>query len=508
MRRALAAIHRSVRGALRQTPRAAWICGLVALINAACWSIITPPFEMVDEPFHFAYVQKLAETGTLPRSSDIELPEEETVAMRDLDLQEVRFHPENHPVTTRAQERTLQHDLAQPLHRSAPEGPSSPQVKGKHSSRTVYSGAAEPPLYYALQTIPYFLGSGGTLLERLELMRLLSALLAGVTAFFAYLFVREVLPGASWAWIVGGMSIALTPLLGVMSGAVNNDALLYAASAALFFLFARAFRRGLTNGLAIAIGLVIAVGLSAKPNFLGLVPGVIIGLLALSIRAAGTSRRTAYSSLALAIGIGAIPVYLDVVINSFSHYPGFAVLTTNLHQTSRGSLSSEISYVWQLYLPRLPGMSLQFPGVSTTAQWFNSSVGLYGWLDTPFPTWVDRLAVIPVVLLTVLGVRALVMLRATLRRRLVELTVYGLMGVGLLALIGAANYTARLTEESADFIQPRYLLPLLALLGSALALSARGAGRRFGPVVGAVIVMLFLAYDVFSQLQVVARFYG
>jgi hypothetical protein len=37
---------------------------------------------------------------------------------------------------------------------------------------------------------------------------------------------------------------------------------------------------------------------------------------------------------------------------------------------------------------------------------------------------------------------------------------------------------------------------------------ARGAGRRRGPAAAALIVVLFLAHDVFSRLLVVARFYG
>jgi len=32
--------------ALRRVPRAAWICALVAFLNAACWSLITPPFQV------------------------------------------------------------------------------------------------------------------------------------------------------------------------------------------------------------------------------------------------------------------------------------------------------------------------------------------------------------------------------------------------------------------------------------------------------------------------------
>ena len=167
----------------------------------------------------------------------------------------------------------------------------------------------------------------------------------------------------------------------------------------------------------------------------------------------------------------------------------------------------EISYIWQFYLPRLPGMANDFPGISTTRQiWFNRSVGLYGWLDTPFPVWVYNIALIPAALLAILGIRGLITVRATLRRRLVELAVYALMSVGLLALIAGQSYTS--LTESGTYGEPRYLLPLLALAGAALVLSARGAGRRWGPAVGTLIVVLFLAHDIFSQLQVVARFYG
>ena len=83
----------------------------------------------------------------------------------------------------------------------------------------------QPPLYYALEAIPYKLASGATLLDRLALMRLLSALMAGATALLTFLFVRECLPSRPWAWTVGGLGAALVPLLGFVSGGVNPDAL-------------------------------------------------------------------------------------------------------------------------------------------------------------------------------------------------------------------------------------------------------------------------------------------
>ena len=76
-----------------------------------------------------------------------------------------------------------------------------------------------------------------------------------------------------------------------------------------------------------------------------------------------------------------------------------------------------------------------------------------------------------------------------------------------MVLIGTSAYLNE-EGESLGFAEPRYLLPLLPLFAAVLALAARGAGRRWGPAVGALIVALFLAHDVFSQLLVVARFYG
>jgi hypothetical protein len=482
--------------ALRRLPRAAWICALIACLNAICWSVLTPPFQVPDEPAHFAYVQQIAETGTLPTPAGNPnyASQEELVALRDLHQAQVRWYPEKHPVDTQAQQRRLQEDLAQPLGRTGAGG----------------AGVAtsQPPLYYALATIPYGLGSGGTLLDRLELMRLLSALMAGLTALFAYLFVREAVPGVAWAWSVGGLGVALAPALGLMGGAVNPDAMLFAVSAATFYLLALAFRRGLTPRLAIAIGVVTAIGLLSKVNFIGLVPGVGVGLLVLALRAARTSRRTAYRSLALAVTIAASPVCLYLLINLFSNHAGLGVVSSAIHLTNeRGSVLDEISYIWQSYLPRLPGMANDFPGISTTRQvWFDRSIGFYGWNDTSFPVWVESIALIPAALLAILAIRALVTVRATVRRRLVELAVYALMGAGLLALIGADSYLV--PGEPGTYSEPRYLLPLLPLLGAALVLSARGAGRRWGPVAGALIVVLFLAHDVFSQLQVTARFYG
>jgi hypothetical protein len=489
--------RRAARGlaVLRLVPGAAWTCALIACLNAVCWSLITPPFQLPDEPAHFAYVQRVAEDGALPTSDRTVYSPEEQVALADLHQRAVRSHPEAHGIVSVAEHRRLEHDLAAPADRSG---------KGNAGE-----AATEPPLYYALEAIPYGLASSGSLLDRLELMRVLSALMAGLTALFVYLFLREALPAAPWAWAVGGSAAALAPLLGFMSGAVNPDALLFTASAALFYCFAATFRRGLTPRLAVAIGAVTAIGLLTKLNFTGLLPGVALGLVLLAAREARASRSNALRCLALGLGIAAIPPLASTFINPLSHHPGAGVGSTVSALTSGGrSLSGEISYIWQLYLPRLPGMHVDFPGIFPAHQiWFDRSVGLYGWLDTPFPRWVDTAALALTGVLAALCIRSLVAGRALLWSRVGELAVYAVMAAGIMVLTGAASY-GEFPLRAGGFGEPRYMLPLLALGGALLALSARGAGRRWGPTVGALVVALFFAHDLFSQLQVITRFYG
>ena len=391
----------------------------------------------------------------------------------------------------------MQSDLAQPLSRRGPGG------AGVASS--------EPPLYYALAAIPYALGSSGSILDRLELIRLLSALLAGLTTLFVFLFLRESLPRLRWAWTVGGLGVALAPLLGFASSTVNPDALLFTISAAVFYCLARAFRRGLTTRSAITIGLLTAAGLSTKLNFAGLAPGVIVGLILLVRREARTSGPSVYyRMLAPALAIAVSPGVLYGLVNILSNHETFGLVSggaTGL-TSSQHTVSGAISYIWQFYLPRLPFMHDDLPGLFTTRQiWFRDVIGLYGWGDTAFPGWVYDFALLPVSLILVLCARALVLVRASLRERVSELATYSLMSVGLLVLVGASGYLA-FPGSAVEFTDARYLLPMVALWGAVLALAARGAGKRWGPVAGILIVVLVIAHDLFSQLQVIARYYG
>ncbi len=481
------------REILRRVPKVAWLCALVACLNAAAWSVITPPFQVPDEPEHVAYVNQLARTGSLPTKNYDLFSEEENAALTDLRLQMVAEQPELQTISSRAEQRKLEQDLQ----------------TAKQSSNTGSAGAgvatSQPPLYYALQTIPFTL-AGGNLLDRIALMRLFSALIGGLTALFTYLFLRELLPRVPWAWTVGALGVALAPLLGFESGAVTPDVMLYAVTAGLFYGLARGFRRGLTRRDAIALGAATAIGFATKLNFIGLAPGVILGLIWLSVRASKVLGRAAYVTLAIALLLALSPVLIFMFIHLASGAPLFGIVSGTVGGL-HGSLWHQLSYMWELYLPKLPGMHNYFVGITMPFFWFRGYVGLYGWLDTTFPVWVYELALLFAFVIGGLCIRELVGCASVLRARIPELIVYAVMAIGLMGLIGASSYLAY-PRANAEFAQARYLLPLIPLLGAVVALAARGAGRRWGPVVGAAMVLLFLGHDIFSQLQEVARFYG
>ncbi len=171
-----------------------------------------------------------------------------------------------------------------------------------------------------------------------------------------------------------------------------------------------------------------------------------------------------------------------------------------------GSIFNKISYMWQFYLPRLPGMTNYFPSLNTTrGLWFDRGRGLLRLAGHDLPDVGDNLALGLVAILTGLFVRSLSVCRAALRARFAEVCVYAAMALGVLGLVGLSSYV-----DSAEglFADPRYLLPLISLLGGALALVARAGGRRLGPVLGTLIIVLFMAHNIFSQLLVLGRYYA
>jgi hypothetical protein len=463
----------------------------VAVLNAGAWSLITPPFEVPDEAAHVAYVQSLAETGRAPaRPPALTVSREQAAAMADSGYGTATGWTYRAAVWSRRQEGRLAVDQARHLSRR----------------QTIPAGEAEPepPLYYALQAIPYRVAHAAPLLDRIMLMRLCSALLAGATALLSFLFLRECLPAKPWAWAVGGLGVALAPMLGFVAGGVNPDALLFALSAALFLCVARAWRRGVTLRLALAVGALVAAGMLTKVNFYGLVPGVLLGLTL-------AARRTTLAWDRRAVGlVGAAVLLAGGLFAAGAAFEALAwhrsVLAARpIAPESHVGLWDHAGYVWQVFLPRLPFQprtALTEPGYE---QLFRSFVGAFGPMVVWFPAWAYRLAAVALAVTVLLAARVLHADPRELRWRRGELAGYVATAGLLMLLIGLS---ADLRRNLIGIVQGRYLLPLLPFLGALLALGARGAGERWGRSAGVAIVAGVVVLSLFGQLLTIAWFYG
>jgi 4-amino-4-deoxy-L-arabinose transferase-like glycosyltransferase len=482
-----------LRGVAVRVPRAAYLCALVGMLNALAWSVITPPFEVPDENGHYAYVQQLAETGSLPQAlaTYVGLSPAEDAMLVDTKAFQLPGQPTNPAVLTAVEQQQLQADERRNL-----------RARG---SGDALSASANPPLYYALESVPFLLSPSGTVLNRLALMRALSAVFAGLTVLFAFMFLRELLPRTRWAWTVGALAVALQPLFAFISGGVNNDVLLYTFSAALFFTVARMFHRGLTVRRGLAIGLAAGFGLVTKFTLLGFMPGVALALLFGCRRARW--RRPALLGAALAGVAAVVPTAVYLKLLSRPITPGGIGGSGRSAVTGLTfNFAGEVAHIWSLFLPRLPGMHVHFVHIELWHEWFMGLVGRFGWLDTSFPFWVYIVAAFVAVPLILAALADLVRERRALWPRLDELVVYLAMVGGLCVEIGVESYRS-LVSTGATFEQPRYMLPALCIYAAVVALAARLPGPRWGLILGSGFVTIALAHDVFAQIQTIARYY-
>jgi hypothetical protein len=90
---------------------------------------------------------------------------------------------------------------------------------------------------------------------------------------------------------------------------------------------------------------------------------------------------------------------------------------------------------------------------------------------------------------------------------LAELVVLGLGLLGVLTVVGLEQYHALLHGQP-QFLQARYLLPLLALYGGLIAVAVRGAGRRAAPYLIIVLAGLAVLHELSSLVLTVSRYYA
>jgi hypothetical protein len=144
------------------------------------------------------------------------------------------------------------------------------------------------------------------------------------------------------------------------------------------------------------------------------------------------------------------------------------------------------------------------PGLGVYDIWVQEGIGKFGWLAVPLPGEVYAAAG---AVAGALGLAALWFV-ARLRSR-TALCLLGFLAIALIALLGGLHVTdyRSLINGQGRVLQGRYLLPVIGLLGLAVALVVKRMPARIRPAACAGLFVLLLSLQVLSMSAVIEAFY-
>jgi hypothetical protein len=472
---------------------------VVAFVNAAAWSLITPAWQGPDEPDHFAYVQSLAERGQVPDRQQAERGAFSTGLAGALDATRtysVVALGDTKPPWLEADERR---------YFNAPARETESEDDG---GGYLTSTSSHLPGYYSLLAGAYLIGDSQSTFSQLALMRLISALLGGVTAFFAFATVLELLPGRRALAAAAGLLLAFQPMVGFMFGVVNNDAGVNAAAAVLVYLLIRGLRRGPSIGWGVALGLTVVALPAMKATGAALYPAAAVALVGMFWRRHGRADLPGYGALAGVALVGFVIRRLLVSLVEPPFVPGggggASASGPINYVLDRPELF--VSYAWQMFLPRLWFMNdvhaQTWPAYSV---FIETGWGAFGWLVYRFPTWVY------VVIAAVSLLMALGCVVAVVRRRAPALRIGWEIGVLVLAIAGvvfgvAAAYLTD-SPRPVPAEQGRYVFTALVPLAMAAVGGALAFRGRIQTLVLTALVTATMALGYAGQLLTLSGFF-
>jgi hypothetical protein len=473
-----------VTGRLRRIPAPlALILAVTAAVSIA-WVVVVPPFQGPDETHHFLYSQRIAERhaipfvwhsrsnppGTSPNSSEVR------VALVQAGFGPLAGNLGARPYWTSADVR----DWQAADHALRSDG----RQDGGYAS-----SYRNPPLYYLYAAVPYAVASGGSVFDRLTLMRIANVPLLLAALVFVWLIAGE-LVGRGWPQVVATAVAALLPQMQNVTATVDPDILIVTEWSAALYLMMLILGRGPSRlRLGLLALLCVAALLTHARNLPLLLPALLTAVIALA-RERGWQRVTPVRATLVACGVYVLGVLA-------------------VAEYGKGNVRQFASYVWQFYLPRLDFMT---PTISPPGYGFRQAVPdrLYGalaQLEVTLPKgWEQAMYWLSLAALVALAV-SLIRFRAAVREHLAQTLVLGAAVFGLVLGLHLASYRALLGTNDPVFTA-RYLLPLLPLFGIAVVLIARLFPRRLVPAFCGLVVALGAALQLESLGLLLERFYA
>lgn len=446
-----------------RSPRPLALLLAVAAVLHVAWSLAVPALQEPDESSHFSYVQLVAERHEIPwpgadgpRGDIDRFSTEQAVAMIDGGLQQLLGNVAALPLRTEpdedvwaARDAILDDDERRDIQPS--------------------SAFANPPAYYLYGAVVHEV-AGGSFFDRAFVLRLANLPWVLLLVAAAWWLAAQLLPGRPAAVVLATGVVALQPLAASIAGGVGPDAMLAALGALTLAVAVRIAREGFDlRWLAALAGLCALSALTHGRGIAVVLPAAVAVLLALRGRLAGRAWRAVLGGAAV-VGLAGLVFAVRYAQDSALTMDG-----------TRGFLS----YLWQFYLPALPGMDdPPFVGWTVRDVFVDRFYGTFGQLDITVAPWVtDAVAAGGWVLLA--GVVAvLARHRDAVRRRGPALLVIVAAIIGTLGLTHAQAYRGLLDVPDDPVMTGRYLLPLLPVLGVAVASVLTALPRRAFAIAG------------------------
>jgi len=477
---------------------ALWVFAIAA-VNACCWALITPSFFAPDEVDHFAYTQSLVERGEGPaRSASSPLPRwstAEQIALEGEQFLTDHSRGDGKLPWLAADERQWRARAA--THPARDDG-------GGYTTSAVHG-----PLYYLAVAPGYLLARDGSPFTQLTLMRLISALLGAIAALGAFLLARELAPRRPWLGVLAGLLVAFEPMYGFISGAVNNDVGVNAGAALLAWLLMRMLRRGVTPVTGAACG-VLLVGLPiVKGTAYELWPAAILILLATAWRHHRRASLPGWLALgASALVLDELSIHLAGTFHPVAADTSSAVTSVGATSLARAHPAEFVSYLWQVFLPRLPFMHAHFrPGAYPAFVIFvERGFAAFGWYDVYFPGWVYSVILIAMIATPVLALWAARREWTWVRVHWLECAAVILIPVCVVVGFEAAYFDLTIRPAIAEF--GRYAFPAIAPLAVLVVGALHAFGRPRIVYAGTALIVAMLALSYASQLLVLTHFYA
>lgn len=329
----------------------------------------------------------------------------------------------------------------------------------------------QPPLYYLIgAAVETAAGQNPRTESGGKLLRALNSLYGAITVagiFFMALWATD-RPKLA---LFSSALIALMPMFCVLSGAVSNDALLYACSAWCVAFLVRAVRFGWSGWQALAVGLIAGIAMLTKTSALVLMPVIVFAL------------------------VGARPKLTTWLIAILVPLAMVLPLWLRNHQLYGDPLALSA------FRQRWPS-DVHFSGPRSVAHWayvlvigcLVSFVGEFGYMDINLPNWIYVVFIATFLICLFAGI--------VCARKVLAKPVRWVIGVDALAVLAA--YVA----FNITYVQPqaRYLFPAAGPIAIWIALGIGRLGPGRGKWLGAAILTALVLTNLYALSILPAEF--